>query len=196
MYPLFESIRIENGLPDNLQYHVARMEKSCLQNFGKHLEFNLQKILVPPSSTGVVKCRLCYNPSEFTIEYTPYQLREIKTLKLVTANNLFYNHKYTDRTAIDNLFQLRQPCDEILIIKNNLITDTSIGNILFFSSEKWFTPETPLLPGTMRQFLLDKGLIHPRKISIEDLNQYQWFKPINAMVGVSLTPQPIHRIVT
>jgi 4-amino-4-deoxychorismate lyase len=44
--------------------------------------------------------------------------------------------------------------EEIIIVKNNCITDTSYTNLLFLKDEKWYTPSTYLLNGVMRQHLL------------------------------------------
>jgi len=46
--------------------------------------------------------------------------------------------------------------DEVVFIKNGMVTDCSIGNLLFFDGHEWITPYIPLLKGTQRAFLLDK----------------------------------------
>ena len=53
---------------------------------------------------------------------------------------------------------MRGACDEILIIKDGHITDTSISNIVFRLPDGWWlTPFTPLLKGIMRTYLLESG---------------------------------------
>jgi 4-amino-4-deoxychorismate lyase len=50
------------------------------------------------------------------------------------------------------------------------------------SEDQWYTPETPLLPGTMRQYLLNKNLIRPRAIYHFDLEKYDKLCVFNAMI--------------
>ncbi|MEA3462083.1 MAG: hypothetical protein U9R49_09400, partial [Bacteroidota bacterium] len=53
----------------------------------------------------------------------------------------------------------------------------------------WVTPDTPLLPGTMRASLLKKGKISGHRIAPEDLNGYQKLKLINAMNDLEHAPE-------
>ena len=69
-----------------------------------------------------------------------------------------YDLKYFDRKIFDDL-KKNIKADDILIIKNGFITDTSIANILFFDGKKWITPKKPLLKGTVRERLLRMKLI-------------------------------------
>ncbi len=49
--------------------------------------------------------------------------------------------------------------DDILIIRDGLLTDTSICNVALWNGTSWITPARPLFSGTMRAYLLDKGLV-------------------------------------
>ncbi len=194
MFPLFESIRIENGVPENLTLHIARMHQSCLQVIGKDLTFDPSRIIKTPPVKGVLKCRLEYNHTDFTTKFESYHPRQIQSLRLVNADDISYAHKFTDRQKLQQLFDSRGDFDDILIVKNNLITDTSIGNILLFRSKQWVTPANPLLKGTMRQLLLESNQIKEEEITVNDLRKFKLFRPINAMVGLTLHPQPVSRI--
>jgi len=116
------------------------------------------------------------------IEFKPYQPRPIKTLKLVKDNEIDYSFKYADRENINLLYERRGNYDDILIVKNNLVTDTSYCNIIFFDGNKWLTPEFPLLKGTKRQQPLDGGKISVAKIIVESLRSFHEFMLINAML--------------
>jgi 4-amino-4-deoxychorismate lyase len=92
-----------------------------------------------------------------------------------------YRFKYTNRERLNLLFEQRGNCDDILIVKNGFITDSFIANVVFFDGRKWWTPDTPLLPGTQRA-----RLIHEKKISVcpvtpDDLPKYEKAGLINAM---------------
>ena len=62
-----------------------------------------------------------------------------------------YSFKFSNRKAIDDLLKFRNGCDDILIVRNGLITDTSYSNVVFRKDNMYFTPNFPLLNGTKRQ---------------------------------------------
>jgi 4-amino-4-deoxychorismate lyase len=78
--------------------------------------------------------------------------------------------------------------DEILIIKNGFVTDTSFSNIVFFDGIKWITPSTYLLNGTQRQQLLQQGAIIEEEIRPSDLKHFRFAKLINAMLDLETSP--------
>jgi 4-amino-4-deoxychorismate lyase len=80
------------------------------------------------------------------------------------------------------LFTQRQNHDDILIVKNGLITDTSYSNVAFFDGQLWFTPHQPLLPGTARARLLHEGCLQEAKITLTDLHRFEKCSLINAML--------------
>ncbi|MGB3588105.1 MAG: aminotransferase class IV, partial [Tunicatimonas sp.] len=92
------------------------------------------------------------------------------------------NHKFADRKLINHLFAQRQGCDDILMVKNGLITDTSYSNVALYDGQQWFTPHQPLLPGTARARLLQDGRLQKAKISPSDLAQFKRCSLINAML--------------
>nr|PZN51593.1 MAG: hypothetical protein DIU61_13050 [Bacteroidota bacterium] len=129
------------------------------------------------------------------VELIPYTPRGVQTLLAVRDDSIEYPHKYRDRSAIDRWFGLRGTCDDILIVKNGEITDTSIANIAFRRNGQWYTPANPLLPGTQRQFLIDIGKIKPIAIRKEDVPSFESFRLINAMVGFEGPEQAVTNIV-
>ena len=74
--------------------------------------------------------------------------------------------------------------DDILIVRDGLITDTSFSNIVFSDGDKWFTPEEPLLEGTTRNRLLAEAKIHTAPVRPGDLGQFNTFRLINAMMDL------------
>ena len=73
-------------------------------------------------------------------------------------------------------------CDDILIIKNGLITDTSFTNIVLENEDGLFTPTSYLLEGTKRRALLETGRIKETIVKPEDLGNYSKLYLINAMI--------------
>ena len=158
-----ETIKIENGKVINLPYHQARMERTIRHFFPERSLQpmpRLAKLIVANNNMTLVKTRVVYGKSGVElIEHVPYSMRNIRSLQVVYDDNINYSYKSTDRSALNNLTAQRGDCDEIIIVKNNLVTDTSFTNLAIFDGNSWLTPRHPLLPGTRRAFLLDKGII-------------------------------------
>ena len=199
MFPLFESIRIEQGKFVNLQGHRRRMERSYYRYYGMRKSFFLEKMLQIPSICAthpkqVFKLRLMYNLHSFRQEYEPYHPREIRSFKFVTADLLDYSLKYTDREEIEEL-KRNSGADEIIIVRKGLITDTSFSNLVFFDGVNWFTPRQPLLYGTAREKLLAAGIISECDIRPSDLEKYNRFSLINAMLPLGQMEFSVSMIV-
>ena len=56
------------------------------------------------------------------IEFLPYSLRKAEKVRLVSCNSIDYSYKSTNRKETEELLD----CDDILIVKNNLITEIKI----------------------------------------------------------------------
>ncbi len=178
MYPYFESIRVENGIVRNLAYHQNRV--STISNV--IIEDYIREYIIPVS--GIYKLRISYDEKKIgVINLLPYQPKAINSLQVVFCDTIDYSVKRENREQINCLYNLRGDADDILIIKNNLITDTSYGNILLYDGESWITPSSYLLKGTCRARLLHDGVITEREVTINDLNNYTKFMVINAMLG-------------
>ncbi|MBX2901781.1 MAG: aminotransferase class IV [Cyclobacteriaceae bacterium] len=196
MCRLVESIYLNNGVFRNLRYHQARMEQAATNLFSKphlwDLEEVLKSVVVP--ATGLYKVRFVYDLRAYKVEFVPYQFRAITTLKKIEADDLRYEYKYEDRAALASLWEQRGPCDEILIIKNGKVTDTSYANLAFKYGHQWLTPVAPLLNGTMRQYLIDTKKIYAADIEAGDLEKFECVKLINAMWGWDAPELPIANI--
>ena len=131
---------------------------------------------------GLFKCRIIYSKQIEKIEFIPYRLPEIQSLKMVFDDEIDYAHKYFDRNQLNKHFSQKENCDDILIVKNGLLTDTSFANILFFNGKQWLTPSGPLLKGTQRRFLLEREQIVTADIRPADLKSFQKARLINAMI--------------
>ncbi|HPE87396.1 MAG: aminotransferase class IV [Bacteroidales bacterium] len=190
-----ESIRLNDGSIERLIWHQQRMEETIQQLFHQPAP-RLQPILSGASLPikGLFKIRLLYNTSIQKMEVLPYQIPVIETFQAVYDNTINYPWKYSDRTAINKLFLLRREADDILIIKNGLVTDTRYCNIIFHDGKQWHTPLQPLLKGTMRQYLLSCGVIQATEIGVQDLQKFKKAKLINALMGFDGPEIPISRI--
>lgn len=179
-----ETIKALDGKLFNLSYHQKRYE-SVLKSLGINDFKNLKEYLNPPTS-GLYRCRLVYDEKNISVTYHKYKKREIKSLKLVYDDKINYSKKSTNRDELNNLFEKREECDEVLIVKNTLITDTTIANVAFYKDGLWYTPKEPLLEGTTRARLLDEGKIIEKDIRVHDLKNYSKLALMNAMLDFDI----------
>lgn len=177
---LLETIKAIDGEIQHLSYHQSRYENS-LRTLNKTIKYDLKEFITPPKE-GVYRCRVIYNENDINVTYHPYAFNEINSLKLLTDDTIDYPLKYENRTELDRLFDLRGECDDILIVKNSLLTDTSKANIALFDGSKWYTPKNPLLQGTSRARHLDQGRILERTLHVDDLSSFSEVAVLNAMV--------------
>jgi len=183
---LFETIKVDNSKVTNIDYHNERLNRSRNALFGSRNSVDIKKLIKVPGNLQlrVARCRIVYNEEIRKIEYFPYEPRIIKSLKIVDCDDIDYSFKYYDRSRLDELLKLKGKADEILIIKNGLVTDTSFSNIVFYDGEKWITPSDPLLKGTKREQLLKEKIISETEIRVSDLKTFQKAVLVNAMLGL------------
>jgi 4-amino-4-deoxychorismate lyase len=190
MFRLIETIRLEDGIPQNIEFHNIRMMRSLRILYSLTKEIQIEKFLVIPdyARTGIFKCRLEYDTEIRLTEFIKYTIKPVRSLKLAEADEIIYDHKYTDRRSIEKLVAGKGHCDDILIIKKGRVTDSSYANVIFKdSSGIWVTPGTYLLPGTRRANLLGTGTITEKEIRVEQIKDYSEVKLINAMMGINDT---------
>ncbi len=185
MKQFVETIKIKNGKVLNLCYHQERMNRTVARFFPTNEYPLLSSILHPTPNMVFHKARVVYGEHGIEdVQYSPYSMRSIHSLKLVIDNAIDYTYKSTDRNALNQLVAQKGECDDILIVKNGLLTDTSFTNIALWNGSHWLTPRTPLLKGTKRAMLLNEGNIREADLTIDDLCQCKRISLINAMIDL------------
>ncbi len=182
MSRFIESIKVEDKEIFLLELHQKRINET-FAHFGKQGSLDLEKIYknLEHDEDGLYKLKITYDlEKEFRTQMIPYAISEINRICLVENNSYDYSFKFEDRKEFERMKQ-KAKADEIIIVKNNHITDTSYSNILFKKGRDWFTPTTFLLNGVMRQQLLKTKKIKETVITLQDLKQYSHFQIINAM---------------
>lgn len=184
MCRFIETMRVVDGRICNLSYHEQRMNRTRKEMLGMTEPLRIADLLQSVSlPMGCSKLRFIYDREGIhDISCTPYTRKEIRSLRLVFDDSISYPYKSTDRSALNELKKQQGDCDEILIVRDNHLTDTSYTNIALYDGAQWFTPSTPLLCGTMRQSLLDNGQLREREITVSDIPRYQQISLINAML--------------
>jgi len=185
--PVFvETLKIENGKIYNLEFHQDRMQATAFLHYGTKPKLAIDISVIPPNLKNErIKCRILYNSDIIKTEFTAYQPKKIRSLQIVENNDAEYSHKFADRNFLNKLFEQRNQADDIIIVKNGKITDSSFANLVFEAFDgELFTPKTFLLNGTKRKYLLKNGVIKEREISVADISQYKKVFLINAMIDL------------
>lgn len=187
---LLETIKLENGVLVNLNYHNQRFNRARKELFSLP-EKNLAELVQIPENCrkGLLRCRVLYHEKIEKVEFFPHQPRQINSLKLVYDDRISYPYKYANRDNLQQLYGQRGDADEVIIVKNGLVTDCFIGNLVFFDGKNWHTPAQPLLRGTQRQSLLDSGKIFEAEITKDDLSNFSLTGIINVFYGIENMPR-------
>ncbi len=201
-----EVICIAEGKPKRIEYHNRRCNATRRHFFPGCGEADLREALReagylsgPPAPPGGPmekrKCRVEYGEEILGITVTPYTPRVIERLRLVYDDDIDYGYKYADREQLQRLARRGGDADAVIIVKNGRLTDTTFSNIALFDGKTWTVPDTCLLPGTMRQYLLDSGRVRKAPVSPADLARYETISLINAMLDLGETALPVSSIL-
>ena len=182
MSQFIESIKVEDAKTFLLEFHQKRMNET-FEYFGKEGSLDLEKIYknLEHNDDGLYKMRVVYDlEKNYRTQLIPYAFPQIDTFSLVENNSLDYSFKFEDRKVFEKMKNSARS-EEIIIVKNNHITDSSYANLLFLKGKQWFTPSTFLLNGVQRQHLLRSKKIKETEITLQNLKEFSHFQIINAM---------------
>lgn len=179
----FETIKCEDYQVFHQEYHKARIANTI----GKNID--IQEYIYPPNQE-LLKCKLTYNQDDIlNIEFSPYKAKTINSIQIIYDDTIEYSKKYLNRECFEK-YSNTNNSDEILIVKDGLLTDTSIANIALFINNRWITPKYPLLSGTTRSRLLYEGFLFEKDLTIKDLKSCEKFAVMNAMIGFKELENP------
>ena len=196
MFQFIESIKVEDQEIFLLELHQKRINQT-FANFGKEGSIDLEKIFknLNHDEDGLYKLKITYDlDKRFRTMMIPYAIPEIHDFQLVENNSYDYSFKFEDRKELERM-KMKDKTEEIIIVKNNHITDTSFSNLLFLKGKEWFTPTTYLLNGVQRQNLLKKKKIKEMEITLQNIKEFSHFQLINALNDFDdMFIYPIHKI--
>lgn len=182
MSQFIESIKVEDQEIFLLDLHQKRVDHT-FAHFGKDGSIDLAKIYKQLDHTedGLFKLRIVYDlDKKIRTQMIPYAIPELNDFQLVENNSFDYSFKSEDRKELEKM-KMKSRAEEIIIVKNNHITDTSYSNLLFKKGKDWFTPYTYLLNGVQRQNLLKHKKIKETEITLQNLKEFSHFQLINAL---------------
>ncbi len=186
---LVESIGLQNGRFEHLDWHQKRMDRTRQELFGLSpvslVDLLVESLKKYDFGSQRMKCRVIYERKVERLEWIPYFERKITTLRLVSLPSLpekVTRYKWANRAIYQDLLAQKGTADEVLIVRNGEITDISYANVALYDGQHWWTPKHPLLAGTARARLLAEGKIRERRILAKDLDDYQKIRIFNAMI--------------
>jgi 4-amino-4-deoxychorismate lyase len=198
----FTSIKVVDGKMQLQDWHLRRINEIFYKHgHPKNLHSSLEDALMEvhyelPRGVNKLRLWLTADRVEYT-DCTPYALKKINRVVCVDADDVDYSFKHQNRDAINALKQQYAPNDdeEILMVQNGFVTDTSYSNVCFWDGTKWITPKTHLLNGIKRQYLLAAKQIVEKEITVKDIYSYEKMALINAMIELEEVMVPIENIV-
>ena len=153
--------------------------------FGSSPVLNISDDIISDDfKSGMFKCRIVYDREILSIDYIPYTFRTINRLVVMVNNDIDYTYKWENRDELKKMMERKGEFDDILIVKNGMVTDVSSANVVFEDESGFYTPNTYLLNGTKRQSLLNRGIITEREIGVDDIYSYSKLYYINAMIDL------------
>ncbi len=179
-----ESISVIDGKVQNIGFHQERVNEVFFYNFSEKSAWKLSEILPNNFEKGWLRMRFIYDEKNYKFEIFPYSKKIIKKIKLVEIEDYEYPFKFEDRRFLVELLEHYPEADEVIMVKNNLLTDSTIGNIALEKNGNWYTPTRPLLNGTKRRKLLKENQLIEREIKKEEIQEFDKIAIINAFLDL------------
>ena len=180
--PCLETLKAVDGCILHLSWHQMRYDRTRKSLYNATTPHDLATLLLPPEK-GTYRIRIVYTDEILNVEYIPHVERDIKRFALVESS-LEYSYKYADRKGIEALFL--PEVDDVIIMQEGKLKDTSIANIALLIDDIWLTPQKPLLEGTTRARLLAEGFLKEAVLDKRSLQSASKFAIMNALIGFKI----------
>lgn len=183
MSQFFESIKWQDGEFYLLDLHQKRVDRTMQQHFPNAEKIDLKSVLNVPNGikTGLFKVKVIYDYELISVSFDAYKVKKHKQVKLVENDTISYSFKSTNRADLEKPMHGNVDFDDVIFVKNGLLSDASYSNIVLFDNQKWFTPKECLFEGVKRKSLLNSGKIEEKSIKVDDLKLFSKIAFINAM---------------
>jgi 4-amino-4-deoxychorismate lyase len=127
MSQFFESIRVKDGIAEQLGFHQLRVNKTLkafdASNHSIELASIVQQLVLP--ADGLFKLKISYDLNgNYQSAFTPYQYKQIQNFALVDIKEQSYDYKFSNRDWINEAL-IQSGKDEIMMHDGGLIKDCS-----------------------------------------------------------------------
>jgi para-aminobenzoate synthetase / 4-amino-4-deoxychorismate lyase len=180
-----------------LDAHIARMTESAayfsipadpagwrdrIEATAKGLPRARYKVRLTVDRKGLPACRAERLPEPGTTSPVAVRL----ALSPVDLTDPFLYHKTTHRAVYDEARRGRTDCEDVILWnERDEVTESTIANIVFESDSALWTPpvSSGLLAGTYRGWMLSRGLIRERILTIGALRKCRRILLVNSVQG-------------
>jgi len=193
-FELIETLRWQAGRYQRLDRHLARLGASA-EYFGFAADLPKARQVLDefePKSAGPDKIRLLL-AVDGSLRITAEELQESETpLRLavsplrVDSRDPFRYHKTTRRQLLDQARAAQADCDEVLFLnERGQVTEGSYHTLVIKRDGRLLTPALGcgLLPGILREELLERGEISEALLYPADLKRAEELWLINSLRG-------------
>ena len=194
MFQFVETMAYMGGKVPLLDYHQERVNCTFWEFFPGKKPHRLRSLLPKMETTETLKLRLQYGPSDYVLEACQHQQPVVSSLRVVSDDRITYPYKYADRTQLNRLLQKRRGADEVIIVKNGLVSDSSMSNLCFYDQKRWYTSTGFLLNGIRRQHLLATRQIREIPIDRKRIETFHSVCLINALLDLGDVTVPIEKV--
>ena len=163
--------------PIDLQQEIFRAYEPWLNSLPLDIRKRIENSQIAP----LIKVRVVYGLHISAIEFQIYTRPSYRWAIPIRVRDLKYRFKWNRRDMFDRFCSNLGPREYPIFILDGFLTDGLTANIVVSANGKLITPHRPLLEGTMRQALLEKGLIQPAPIHEDSLFHGQAIMFINAL---------------
>lgn len=195
MYPLFETIKIQDCKIQNSDLHLERVFNSRNTIWKVQYTSDFEKIFseiesmlnIKYSTEKIYKLKVIYNQSDLKYEINDYSKPIINRIKLIDDDFIDYQYKFTDRNSLESLKitafgeMSERSHSEIIIIKNGMATDSSFSNLVFSKDDELITPANFLLRGTKMEKYRREKIILEKPVRATEIMNFDSIHFINAM---------------
>lgn len=188
MFSFLETICVQNGQAQHLDFHQMRVNETFDAFFPEWEPFDVQdeisKIDLPKD--GIHRLRMTYTENPQTVELFPYEAKVIQKFTLVDSGEIDYGFKWAERGFFQHILEAHPAANEVIFHKDGIIQDCTIANLAFLKDGVWYTPEAPMHWGTTRARLLVEDQVEETDILVSELDQYERICLINVFRPLSI----------
>lgn len=179
----FETLLVKKTKAFDLDRHLKRIENSLIQmNYVCDLfllKQEVENLLKSVASNRVYRLKLLITKSDRYLSLLDYMEQPTSYFQIYTKEidfDYIFGHKSTNyfeyieakREAIQKKY------DDVLFVDAGKILELSSSNIYFqLHNTSWVTPKSDkILPGIIRQKLIEKSIVKEKEIKIEELDSF------------------------
>ncbi len=199
----FETIAVYNGNPIFAKQHVERMANTLNFLNIEHTQEELFELInkglhLPEAATGAKALKIAVSNQNRAVSirqniYTPqkrqqgFKLKTASTLRNQTSKLVQHKTLNYAENILEKRLAISQGFDEPLFCNyDNYICEGATTNIFVVTSNKIITPPTKdgLLPGIMRDFVLENFSVDICSISFRELSNFDEIFITNSLMGI------------